>query len=173
MKFMPLGFIVIALNLAYISPALAAQQGPYAGLQYSLLDWDITNPQMISAQAGYQLNNGLALEGRIGIGTFSDTVDGIDVGLKSLLGLYGRYTFTVDHSLSLYGLVGVTNAELEFSYRGSSASVDDTSASFGFGSEFKLQNNTFIGLEYMLYNYDFKDSSASLAGIGINASYHF
>lgn len=146
----------------------------YAGASYSTvtakesplsLDFGVLN-----GFAGYQINNFLAVEGRVGVGIADESVNifeggsvdvGIDYTAQALV--KGSYNFT--DVISAYGIAGVAKNKYSFSQGSQSESSSDTGLTYGIGMQFALGGNSSLNLEYQkLPDMDMDDD------LGINVS---
>jgi hypothetical protein len=154
------------------TPALyAANAGSnYAGLQYSMVELDFdgvgdVDPTALVGKLGHFFNDNIAIEGRLGTGLQDDDIAGVDVDIESIIGIYGVFHASDDFEKTVYGVLGYTDAEAEFSGPGGSADGDESSFSFGFGANFKWFN-----IEYMSY-IDEDDVDATAISIGYVAQF--
>jgi len=161
--------LALALSTTLASSVIAAAEGnQYFGLQYGALNFENNNgvewdPNAILGRFGSFLSDNFALEGRIGIGTSSDTVTAflpgtgiVDVELEidTLFGLYGVGQHNFGNNSSVYALIGITRGDASISVTGatnSSESDSETDLSYGAGLNIGISNNIGINLEYISY----------------------
>ena len=163
--------MIVALS---VSPAFAASEGDtYGGLQYSQVtydedDFDKAKPTALVGKLGQFVSESVAIEGRLGFGVSDDEID-VDVGpfdveveieVNYLVGIYGVLHSDTEAKVTFYGLVGVTQVELEASAFGESFEEDDTGLSYGLGV-----NIGHFNLEYMSY-LDEDDYSVTAISVG-------
>ena len=154
------------------TPALyAANAGSnYAGLQYAVVNLDFdgigdVDPTALVGKLGYFINDNIAIEGRLGTGLQDDDIAGVDVDIESIIGIYGVFHASDDFEKTVYGVLGYTDAEAEFSGAGGSVDGDESSFSFGFGA-----NISGFNIEYMSY-IDENDVEATAISIGYVARF--
>lgn len=153
------------------SPVLAAKAGSgFVGLQYAQVTDSIygTEPLIMVGRFGHFLTNSFSVEARAGFGVSDGQFQensGIGIEVDSLFGAYAvghlplsRYSDMV----SVYGLAGVSQAELTVKSDTAYESADDSSLSFGAGIQVGLTPVAVGTLEYMFY---FGDVSAISAGL--------
>lgn len=131
--------------------AFAAGPGPYIGGQVSQFDYkengfDGATPTAIGVIGGFDFTPNFAIEVRAGTGVASDSVDGIDIKLKSYATLALRGNLPVSDTFRLFGLVGSSTARLRAAYQGAVAQSSDNGFSYGFGVEFLLGPGRNLGL---------------------------
>ena len=57
-----------------------------------------------------------------------DDIAGVDVDIESIIGIYGVFHASDDFEKTVYGVLGYTDAEAEFSGAGGSADGDESSS---------------------------------------------
>jgi len=143
---------LIALALA----ASAAHAGMYAGVNYSLVEYDeagfdSVEPTALVLRLGNELTPNLAVEGRIGFGVSDDSIDvlgtTVDVEVDQFFGVYVRGIAPLG-SVALYGLIGYTDGELSAKANGITVSADDSDMSYGVGADFALSKASAINVEW-------------------------
>lgn len=148
----------------------------YAGIQYSVLEFDVDGldenlePDAGVVRFGHFFVNNLALEGRVGFGLGDDSQresSGIvDAELDRLFGIYVAGHIPVGSAASIYGLVGYTDAEADFSAGPFSVSGSDSGGSFGAGVDLYLGESVGLNAEYVRYleedDYEFSAMSAGV-----------
>jgi len=164
----------LALAFALSTTALAsstlnaAKGDQYFGVQYSSvtfeafdLEWE---PSALIGKYGNYLSDNFAIEGRLGIGTSSDTISAFDpfvgnisleVEIDTLIGIYGVGSHDFSNNLSVYALIGATSGELTFTAAGGlgngSDSESETDLSYGVGANIYINDAVGINLEYISY----------------------
>lgn len=154
--------------LATVPLAALAEQGLYGGLAVSEVEvrpdrGPNFTPTAISGFVGKDITPHLAAELRLGVGMASD--NGIEV--DRIVGGYVRGNLPLARDVSLYGLLGVTNARLK--YRGG-GSESDTGLSYGVGVEVGLGKSVSLGLEWASL---MRPSGYELESLGILAKFRF
>ena len=102
----------------------------------------------MAIQAGYNFNKNIALEGRIGFGAGSDTIQGIDVKVDSYYSILFRGTLPVNDAFNVYALAGHTNGKLKASALGVSDTFSDSGFSYGIGAEARFAGHSAVSLEW-------------------------
>lgn len=156
----------------------------YAGASYSTvtakeapfsLDFGVLN-----GFAGYQLNDFLAVEGRVGVGIMDESIEvfdgaavdvGVDYTAQALL--KGHYAF--NDVVSAYGIVGVAKTKFSFSDDIESDSSSDTGLTYGAGVQFALSGTSSLHLEYQkLPDMDMDDdASIGVSALTVGYTYRF
>ena len=173
---------VLGLTMATAMFANANSEGDsYGGFQYGLGTYsedgfDDANPNALVGRYGKFINDNFAIEGRIGFGVGDDSVNDSTVGdiaieIDTLIGVYGVGHVAINDSSSVYGLLGFSRGELTATATdfGMSISDDDSSLSYGVGSNIGLSDTLALNLEYVQYltsDYDF-----TAIGIGMVFSF--
>jgi len=147
--------LIIAFISVYSSHAPAAdEEQRYVGFQYSLVtydeDGDEAEPTAFVARYGHFLSDWFAIEGRIGLGLEDDSLEvgslDIDVEVEHIIGVYGVVQTGSIGIVSLYGIIGYTQIELEGSAHGISVDEKANGLSYGLGV-----NIGSLSIEYMDY----------------------
>lgn len=144
--------------------------GLYAGANYSFLSVDDADLGMLSAKVGGMVTPFFGLEARAGFGVSDDTVDGIDVELKSLFGGYATLNLANESPATPYLIFGFTRYEYELSNAVASVKDDDSDFSYGIGVDFALTRDMSANLEYMRYG---KTDGVEFDAIGLGLSVRF
>lgn len=164
--------LFVLLGLFFCSsPAVALEENTsYFGLDYMLADFEEESGTSVDLDAvalkfGSYFNKNVALEARLGFGASDDTVDGSDYELDTLVGVYARGILPFQN-VELYGIVGVTRADLSISPTGHPADGDESDLSYGGGLDFRIGEKLAIGLEYMMLidSDDYELTSINLGG---------
>ncbi len=153
--------ITFVLTMGIALPAFAAEPGGlYGGLQYAQVtydedDFDELEPTALVGRIGSFVTDNVSIEGRIGTGLEEDDIDlfipgfgrvEAEVEVESLYGFYLAVHSDPSRQASVYGILGVSRAELEVSALGVSVDDDDSGLSYGIGLNFGYFN-----VEYMSY----------------------
>ena len=162
-----------ALGAMLSLPALAGpQEGAYVGggLMEATIDFDgysgEANPTALFARVGYQMNDFLAVEGRLGTGFDDDHFHGANVEVEDMIGAYAKVGIPTTVGLYPYAMLGVTSGEISVNGH----SDDDSDVSYGIGVDYWVAPQVSIGLEYMSY---VDIDGADLSGITLGANYRF
>lgn len=151
----------------------AASPGFYVGGGYSDTEVEINNfgsdadVGVLFARGGYQLNQNIAFEGRLGLLTDEDKINGWDVDIDNIYGVYLKAGLPTQVGLYPYVLLGMTHAKVEVSRHGVSESDSDTDISYGFGADYWFNTQISAGLEFTKY-YDKSGDEISGLTLGLN-----
>lgn len=151
----------------------AASPGFYVGGGYSDTEVEIdvlgneADVGVLFARGGYQLNQNVAFEARLGLITEDDKIDGWKIDIEELYGLYLKAGLPTQVGLYPYVLLGMTHAEVEASWRGFSDSDSGTDISYGFGADYWFNSQVSAGLEFTNY-YDKGGDEISAITFGMN-----
>lgn len=99
-------------------------------------------PTGLTGFVGKEINPNFAAELRLSAGIGSDS----NVEVDHVFGAYARGILPLARDVSLYGLLGVSRARLDFT--GGGGSVTDTGLSYGVGAEVGVGKSVAIGLEW-------------------------
>ena len=174
-------FGATVLAAAAVAPAQAQQsqspQGYYAGVTLSTLHYEesgngTAKPSAIGVKIGREINKYLAIEGRFGTGISDDNMGntGINVSLDYSLGAYAKGILPLTPRIALYGLAGVTYAELSASAGGLRVGGSDSDFSYGFGADFGIGATTSVNVEWARV---FEGSSYKLDAISVGLNFKF
>lgn len=124
-----------------------AQQGVYGGVGVAEVEFKpdrgpTFRPTAITGFVGKEINANLAAELRLSAGIGSDS----NVEVDHVFGAYVRGILPLARDVSLYGLLGVSRAKLNFT--GGGGSVTDTGLSYGVGGDVAVGKSVAIGLEW-------------------------
>ena len=160
---------IMAILLLLGTTAQAASQGDtfltvqYAMVTYDEEGFDEAEPTAVVFRYGQFVNENVSVEGRFGLGLQDDEIDAggfdVDIEVDSLFGVYVAVHAFGETNSSFYGIVGVTQGELEGSAFGITISEDESGFSYGIGARFGQFN-----IEYMNYldEDDFEATAISL-----------
>ncbi len=168
------GLGVLAVSLALTSGIAVAEKthgNRYVGASIGFMDVesggaskDAKINQFVGRVGGY-MNDYIALEGRAGVGVTGETIDGVDVDLRYLVGAYVRAGIPLKHELFPYVLLGFTRADFETKVNGVSSNSAETDASLGLGFDANLGGLS-LSLEYASFvDKDGADLSGMSVGI--------
>lgn len=150
--------------------------GGYSAVTYSESGFPDADLGALFIRGGYQINDYLAAEVRLGDGVQDDSVNyfGYDVKLKlkDFYGIYLKAGIPTEMGLYPYVIIGDTHMKGELSVSGFSgvASSDGSDVSYGVGVDYWINKNVSAGLEYMNF-YD-KDG-IELSGFTLGLNYKF
>lgn len=179
--------ILIAAVALVSSNAVFAATNPgdvYAGASYSTmtakespfsLDFGVLN-----GFAGYQINDYLAVEGRVGVGIADESVDlfedgSVDVGVDYTAQALVKGSYHFSDVVSAYGIAGVAKNKYSFSQGNQSDSSSDTGLTYGVGVQFAISGNSALNLEYQkLPDMDMDDDAGiSVSALTVGYTYRF
>lgn len=160
--------ILTALALSSLSSLALAN--PYVGANYAMLNIDGDGVDVdldsLVIKGGYQFNDWLSAEARVGFGigddTFRDGGASYKVKLDRLYGGYIAAGWPVNEMFYPYVIGGYTRAEVKVSAFGVSATGKENSASIGIGANFNFGESMAFNVEFMSY---FDDTEAFSLGL--------
>lgn len=175
----------VLLMGALSAPVMA---GNYAGVQYAMTTYavdgfDDAEPKALVGIFGKNITDNFAVEGRLGLGMSSDTIN-FDFGgfnfdgeaeIDNFFSVFAKGSVPMGQAAKFYGLVGLTSGKITTTVTetstGTSASGSDTETdlSYGVGVEFGGGNTTGT-LEYV--NYIDKDDY-TISAISLGANFKF
>lgn len=129
----------------------AYDSGLYAGASVGQLIYqeeglDTMRPTIIEARIGQNINQYLAIEGRIGGGISGDSVNGFSTDAQLIYAGYAKGILPLSPIFSLYGLAGIAGAQLHHNYP--DFNTTDTGFSYGIGAELKVGREAALTLEW-------------------------
>lgn len=163
-----------AIILLSAAPVFAAD-GAYFGVSYTTLEYEeagfgAVNPTAIQVAIGTPLSTNFALEGRLGFGASSDSLNylgtEIELEVDTVVGAYLKGIAPLAERFAVYGLLGITHGEITASVPslGVSVSDDDTDVSYGVGATlgFSERASAFVEWANLLDGSNFEASGLSL-----------
>lgn len=150
--FKPLAILVSGFAALATSTAALSTESIYTGLQYNNIELDNSswNLGVISGLAGYQVNDYLAIEARLGFGVKDkEFTDNEQLSVDYSASLLGKASWKINDSFSAYGVAGLNKTKYDFD--GSvpfGDSYQEEGLLVGAGIEFELMNNMSLHLEY-------------------------
>jgi opacity protein-like surface antigen len=130
----------------------------------------------LQGKIGYTFTPLLGVEGHFGLGltdgsdTFFDPVNGardVDLGVDYWAGVYGRAQFPVTQSVNVYGLLGLSYVEVDFSGFDEGSESD---LSYGLGANYQLSEQLGAYAEWVsLVNKD----NIEVSGLTVGAKFRF
>lgn len=172
--------LALLLSACMAVPAVAAtsgtQPGFYVGGGYTFATLDLdgapSNADVgaLFVRGGYQINEYIALEARLGEGVGDDTVSGVKLEIDNIYGGYVKVGLPTEVGLYPYALLGYTHAKLKASIPGESITSSDSDVSYGIGADYWFNKQLSAGLEYANF-YD-KDGD-KITGLTLGVNYKF
>lgn len=114
-------------------------------------------------RGGYQANQNVAIEARLGLATDEDKVNGISIDIEDIYGLYLKAGMPTQVGLYPYVLLGMTHAKVEVG----NSSESGSDLTYGFGADYWFNSQFSAGLEFTNY-YDKDDAEVSGVSFGLN-----
>ena len=151
MKDLLVGFVVL-MTIFFAAPALAA--GPfyvganYATVKYEVSDWGFLvdfDMTALVVNAGLNLNDYFAIEGRIGTGLKGESWPGLGPEIDMLYGVYARGEYPMQN-FKPYLVLGHSWLEVDYD---AILTDDSDNISYGIGADFKFADKYSINLEYL------------------------
>lgn len=170
--------LMLSAGLTVPGVAMAAGTDPgfYAGAGYMFatlesndVDADV-DLGVLFLRGGYQINQYLAVEARLGEGVQEDKIYGVKLEIEEMYGAYAKVGLPTDVGLYPYALIGMTHAKLKASVPGDSATSTDSDISYGIGADYWFNKQLSAGLEYANF-YD-KDGD-TISGLTLGVNYKF
>ncbi|WP_164503657.1 outer membrane beta-barrel protein [Pleionea sediminis] len=142
--------------------SMSLYAGDYVGVSYKMVEVSegsfSIEPSAIDGKYGHMLTNNIALESRFGIGVADDE----DVGIDSMIGIFGAYHFKLDSIVTPYAIAGFSSTELSVP---GGDSVTRNDFSYGIGADISIDKKSSISVEYVQYfDKDFLEGTAISAG---------
>lgn len=167
--------LMLSAGLTVPGVALAAGTDPgfYVGGGYTFAaiesdDVDVdADLGLLFLRGGYQINQYLAVEARLGEGVQDDKIQGVKLEVEEVYGAYAKVGLPTGVGLYPYALLGMTHAKLKASVPGASATSTDSDISYGIGADYWFNKQLSAGLEYANL-YDKEGDTISGLTLGIN-----
>ncbi len=143
-----------AVVIAPEPPSLAFE-GPYAGLEFGLLqpsltedgttDLDLDDGSGYGLFAGYNIQNGsLVYGGELRYVVFQDAIGLGGAEIENVIDLRARVGFAASEQLMVYGAAGYSMADAT----NGATSVDLEGFSYGIGMEYNINERLFLGADF-------------------------
>ena len=147
----------------------------YAGASFAVLDYsesgfDDASLNALIGRAGAKFNEYISAEVRLGFGIGDDTVSGVDLELKNLIGAYVRAGFPASDTVYPYVVIGLSRLELEASGFGVTIDDSDNDASYGLGVDIDVSEAATLNAEYTNY---FDKDSIEITAFNFGATFNF
>lgn len=125
---------------------------------------------VLFARAGYQLNENIAFEARLGSGVDDGHIYNAKVEVEDLYGVYLKAGIPLQMGFYPYALLGATHGKVKVSGGGFSETDTSSDISYGIGIDYWFNRKISAGLEYANF-YD-KDG-VEVSGWTLGANYKF
>lgn len=162
---------VAAVALALSATAAQAHEGLYVGGSYQAANFktdvagtDKAKAHMFNLVTGYDFNQYLAVEGRIGVPVssekYSENTNSIKGKPTTSYALFAKGTFPINDMFSVYGLAGYGKSGYKVDYNleeklggKGSVKVEKGSLQYAAGVEVNFTQNIAMTAEYGMYGY--------------------
>jgi hypothetical protein len=159
--------VIIAIALMFSSSSYAASDyHGYVGAQLGQVTIDIDDisddiePIVGLLRLGIFFTDNFAVEGRLGGTIDEDEVQGIDIRVESMAGLYALYRVSFNEDAYVYGLGGYTDVKLKGDVPG--PDLEESEQGFSYGAGINVYGFTLEWVRYL----DKSDVTADAATIG-------
>lgn len=169
-------WLLSSLLLAPCAFAGGSDTGFYVGGGYTgaTIDSNDVNKDadvgVLFGRGGYQINQNIAVEARLGTGVEDDRIDGVKIEADDFYGAYVKAGLPTSSGLYPYVLLGMTHAKIKLSGPGGHASDSSSDLSYGLGVDYWFNKQISAGLEYAKF-YD-KDG-VDIDGFTFGMNYKF
>lgn len=175
--------LVAAVALLSSNAVFAANAGDvYAGASYgqhrvgvSIASLDVG---VLTGYAGYQINNNIAFEGRVGTGIadedFSDDGDKVSFGIDYTAQALAKASYDFNDVVSAYAIAGFAKTKYSAESVGT-ATKSQSGGTYGVGLQMAVGSNSSLQVEWQkLPKLKFDDEfSASASTISVGYTYRF
>ena len=175
--------LALFLSSALLVPAAAFAAGDatgyYIGGGYTMANYDQSHVSddaslgLLSVRGGYQVDENLALEARLGTGVSDDkiSIDGEKTKIEEdyTYGAYLKMGQPTSIGLYPYMLVGWTESKIKGSVPGASQTDKSGGISYGAGMEYRFSDIS-VGLEYTVF---YNNDDYKIDGLTLGATYKF
>lgn len=119
---------------------------------------------ILFARGGYQINQNIAVEARLGTGVDDDRIYGVKVEVEDFYGAYLKAGLPTQVGLYPYVFLGATHAKVKVHVPGGTDS--DSDLSYGLGADYWFNKQVSAGLEYgKFYDKDGVDIDGWTVGV--------
>lgn len=177
-----IAFAITSLGCSTAVFADQADQAFYLGAQYGQqtvdqASWDFG---VLSAVAGYQLNEVFAIEGRVGQGIQDEEFvgDGIKakIGVENSYAMVGKASWKILDNWALYGVAGYSNTSYKLRVNDSGDVFEEKRSEnglmYGAGATFYITSNLSINAEYAVMP-ELNDDGSKLDIDSLSTSIHY
>ena len=130
------------------------------------------NPTGIYLTLGNLINENIAAEFRLGIGTYGDPshIAGLEVKVEDFIGAYIRAGSLAGTPVNPYIVAGYTRGTVSLDLNGDSTELSGSDFSFGVGVDIAITEKTSLNIEYMKY---YEDDGIEVTGWGLGGMTKF
>jgi opacity protein-like surface antigen len=151
---------LVTLGMMFVAngQAIDKQSSWYTEGAIDLLKWGAyggeadqskLSPKAVRMVIGKRIMPSISVEGTAGFGMGSGSTSIKEVKVKSILGLYGKYSYELMPKLDVYGKVGFAMVTSENTFNSTAtASARSTGLSFGFGATYDITDKFYAGADY-------------------------
>jgi opacity protein-like surface antigen len=169
--------LAFVLSSIAILPTSVFADGPapgfYIGGSYTGVRWDIglfdakEDFGVLAVRGGYQINDYVAIEGRLGAGAKDADYHGVDLEIENMYGIYGKVGLPTDSGFYPYAMLGMTHAKVKASIPGATVTDSDSDVSYGLGVDYWVNKTISLGVEYANF-YDKEGDEITGITLGVN-----
>jgi hypothetical protein len=146
----------------------------YVEVGYTQLDWSegsvSLKPTSALVRVGYEFNRNLAAEVLGAVGASSDTFQGVSFKVDSAYGVYLKGLLPLSTKFDLFARAGWLHVSVSGAALGQSASLGDSSLSYGVGAQYHFTNNGYLQGDYASY---FDKHGDTIKGPSLSVGYRF
>lgn len=159
---------------AQLQAAQPAGGHSYLEVGYAPLDWSegsvSLKPSSALVRFGYEINRNFAAEVLGAVGASSDSYQGISFKVDSMYGVYLKGLAPVTPKFDLFARAGWLHVSVSGSAMGQSASVGDSSFSYGVGGQYHFTDNWYLQGDYASY---FDKNGDTIKGPSLSVGFRF
>lgn len=167
--------LMLAAGMTVSVAAMAGGGAPgiYVGAGYTGAEVDFNglsgsaDTGVLFVRGGYQVNQNVAFEARLGTGVDDGHVEGAKVEVDDMYGAYLKAGLPLQMGFYPYVLLGATHGKVKVSGHGFSESDTSSDISYGIGIDYWFSDQVSAGLEYANF-YDKDGVEVSGWTLGLN-----
>ena len=127
-----------------------------------------------NAKVGVNINDNISLEAIVGTSLYDTNFyvgrTLVSARIDSLFGGYVKGKVPISPNADIFGRFGVAQGQVSASSAYGSGWASGTGLSYGGGLQFKLDNSSYVAIDYMSY---YNKSGTSATGLGLNYGFNF
>jgi opacity protein-like surface antigen len=170
--------MLLAGGAVHAQMARGASGNVYGELGYTSLKIQESGfsvkPGMLRGIVGFNFNQNLALEGMLGFGVRKDSSNGIQSEVRHMFGVYVKPKVVLGDAFELFGRLGYADTRLRSTANVAGFTASDSSSgsdvSYGFGANFNIAPQAYIGVDYMRY---YNKNDVKLDGVTLSIGSRF